>query len=142
MDTGSYYLWTKLLLDVIQSPAKIRHLSHWYWEWLVNLVASYSSELASKAAYNPHTIASLEGSREWDKLKCWLCTVWMIWPPEDDWMAEENLEQVMLSLSYQQPGAIQELERQLEEWGGASIPRSFQQICKKIYSEISQQARL
>ena len=143
-DIREHYTWAKLLLDVCQSPAKVHHLSHSYWEWLIDLASSWSFQLAHRATYNPHTIASLEGSREWDKLKCWLCVVWMVFPPGDQ-MTEENLKQVMLSLSYQQPGAIQELERQLEKYEerrGIGIPESFQQICKKVYGERSQQAEL
>ena len=100
-DAGNRFMWAQLLLDVIQSPAAIQHLSHSYWELMEMLAPSWSFELAGEATYNPHTIVSLEGSGEWDKLKCWLCVVWVVWPPEGDQMTEKNLEQVMLSLSYQ-----------------------------------------
>ena len=132
------YTWAKLLLDVIQSPATIQHLSNLYWEWLAYLAVRWSSELASQTTYNPHTIASLEGSGEWDKLKCWLYVVWTVWPPGDQ-ATKESLEHVMFSLSCQQPGAIQELEEQLDEydrqWSWITVPESFQQICKKIQAQ-------
>ena len=132
------YMWTKILLDIIQSPAENQHLSHLYWESFVKLAAFWSYGLADDTTYNPHTIASLESSGEWDKLKCWLCVVWMVWPPGGE-TTEDNLEHVMLSLSHQRPGAILELEGQLEkyhsQWWWISIPESFQQICKKIKAQ-------
>ena len=140
------FIWAQLLLDVIQSPAKIQHLSLSYWELMEKLAPFWSSELADRTTYNPHTIAFLEGSGEWDKLKCWLFVVWTVWPPESDQTMEENLEHAMLSLSYQQPGAIQELKGQLEKYDGVcswiTIPESFQQICKKVHEKVAQQATL
>jgi hypothetical protein len=134
-DAGYNYIWAKLLLDVIQSSGKIQDLSHSYWEQFVNLACYWAPELAESTTYNPHTMASLEGDGEWDKLECWLCVVWMMWSPEGGKTTEEDLEHVMFSLSSQRPGAIQEFKRKLEkneEWRGASIPGSFQQICKKV----------
>ena len=142
-DIRSSYKWAKLLLDVIQSPAQIQHLSHSYWEWLIRLAAFWSPELADGTTYNPHTIGSLGDNGEWDRLKCWLCVVWMVWPPKSD-QTIEDLEHVMLSLCHQRPGAIQELEENLEKysWPWTGIPESFQQICKKVHNEAAQQATL
>jgi len=52
----------------------------------------------------------LQDAKEWDKLACWISVVWMIWPPEDGGATEEDLENVMLSLLHQQPGALQKVE--------------------------------
>ena len=111
----SHNEWTKLLLDVIQPPRKIQYLSHSYWEQLAEFVTSWQFRGADGITYNPCTIESLEGNGEWDKLKCWLCIVWVVWPPEGDQTTEENLEHTMLSLSHHIPGTIQELEEQLNK---------------------------
>jgi hypothetical protein len=90
--------------------------------------------------YNPHTMTSLEASKEWDKLECWMGVVWMIWPPEKGETTEEVLECVMLSLFHQWPGAIQKLKQRMEKWSKSGprniVPESFHQICAKAEQDV------
>ena len=89
-------------------------------------------------------MVTLEGSKEWDKLKCWIGVVWMMWPPEGEETTEEELKHVMFLLSQKKPDAIQELEKQMEQWSGewpwVSIPKSLQQICKQACENTAQQS--
>ena len=52
---GHHFKWISLLLDTIQSPEGIRHLSNQSWEFLVELTISESG-LWGRATYNPHVI--------------------------------------------------------------------------------------
>lgn len=106
----------------------------------MELVAYYSDELRD-ITYIPHIMLSLEDKQEWDKLECWITIVWMVWPPESGGTKEEDLKHVMLLLFYQQPGALQKLEEQMEKWSW-EIPESFQQICKQAHDEVAQQVTL
>ena len=94
--------------------------------------------------YSPHIMTFLEGAKEWDKLRCWISVVWMVWPPEGGETMEEDLEQMMLLLIYQQPGALHDLEANMKQWNKRSpwdeIPKSFQQICKQACDKAAQQA--
>jgi len=135
----------RLLLDTIKSSEGIQHLSLPYWELLVDLAAYWSDELRNDP-YIPYIMASLEDAREWDKLECWITIVWLVWPPEGSEPIEEDLKHVMLSLSHQQPGVIQKLEEQMEQWSSKwswlEVPKSFQQICKQAHDEAAQQGTL
>ena len=135
--------WARLLLETIQSPEGIQHLSHLYWELLVEIVVSKPLWLKN-STYNPQTMISLKETEEWDKLVCWMGVVWILWPPEKGETREEDLGHITLSLFHQQPGAIQKLEQWMEQLGGCwgQIPKSFQQICKQAHDEVAQQARL
>ena len=62
--------------------------------------------------YSPHVIISLQDAKEWDKLKCWICIIWIMWL-EDSETKEEDLEHVMLSLFHQQPAALQKPEERM-----------------------------
>jgi hypothetical protein len=130
--------WGLLLLRIIQSSNGIQHLSHQYWELLVELVIPWVNP--EDWTYSPHTITSLEASKEWDKLECWLAVVWMVWPPEKGETTEEDLEHVMLSLAHQQPGAIQKLKQWMELWSRSwfknIVPESFHQICAKAEQDV------
>jgi hypothetical protein len=90
--------------------------------------------------YGPHIMTSLEASKEWDKLECWMAVVWMVWPPETGKTTEEDLEHVMLSLSHQQHGAIQKLKQRMEKWrkrdSRNKFPESFHQICTKVEQDV------
>jgi len=52
----------------------------------------------------------------------------------------------MFSLFHQRPGALQELEEEMEQWSKeyswVQIPDSFKQICKKAHDKGAQQAIL
>jgi hypothetical protein len=147
--------WAKVLLDTLQTPEGARHLSHWYWKLLVELATSesesrwmrealvgtgvYGSEARSvreELTYNPQIIAFLTGAQEWNKLECWMVTVWMLWPPGASGMTEEDFGHSMLLLFRQRPGAAQELEQRMEQWSQRShkrIPESFQRICRQAH---------
>jgi len=124
---------------------KIQHLSLSYWELLADLAAYWAYEIGVHT-YNPQVMISLQDAREWDKLKCWVSVVWMVWPPEGGKTTEEDLQHVMLSLFYQQPDALQKLEEQMEQWGEQwswiEIPESFRQTCKQVHDKAAQQATL
>ena len=144
-DLDRSFKWITLLLDIVKSSKEIQHLSHSYWEWLVDLAAYWSDEL-EVTTYSPHIMISLRDANEWDKLICWITIVWLVWPPEGGKTTEEDLKHVMFSLLHQQPGAIQKLEEQMEKWGNRwswnNIPESFRQICKQAHSKITQQTIL
>ena len=58
----------------------------------------------------------------------------MSWPPDAGEETEEDLERVMVSLSRNQPGAIKNIERQVERWSmgsGRDMPKSLQRICRR-----------
>jgi len=137
--------WIRLRLDAIKSSKGIQHLSHSDWKWLVGCAAYWSDELET-STYSPDTMVFLVDAKEWDKLKCWVTIVWLVWPPEGGKTTEEDLENVMFSLFHQQPGALQELEEKMEKWSKQwdwiRIPESFERICKKAHDEGAQKAIL
>ena len=126
--------WGSLLLDILQSSNGIQHLSHEYWELLVELAISWSPFL-DHCTYNPHTMVFLEAAEEWGKLECWMGVVWMVWSPEGGRTTEKDLEHVTLSLCCKKPGAIQKFKQWMEQWRKShywhTIPESFHQICAK-----------
>jgi len=143
-DLDSRFEWARLLLDVTKSSKGIQHLSHSYWELLVELTAYYADCLEA-STYSPHTMVSLQEAKEWDKLICWISVVWMMWPPEGSGATEEDLENVILSLFHHQPGALQKLKEQMEQWGKYSwgkIPESFEQLCRQAHDKAARQAIL
>ena len=129
--------WAMILLDTIQSSEGIKDLSLTYYEWLVDLAASWYYMMRLNA-YNPGIMVSLEKAGEWDKLMCWVAVVWMVWPPWDGKTTEEDLEHTMLSLFHQQPDSIQMLERKLGSWGRSE---SFQRISKWVCEQAQQTAQ-
>jgi len=137
--------WIGLLMDTIQSSEKIQHLSLSYWELLVEAITLWPSWQGVQT-YNPQIMISLLDAKEWDRLKCWISVVWMAWPPEDGETTREDFEYAMLSLFHQQPGALQKLEEQMEQWSKRwlfhEIPKSFEQICKQAHDKVAQQAIL
>jgi len=125
--------WINILLDVIQSSEATQHLSHHYWELLVELILLHSKLLDCYLfTYDPQVMTSLMDAQEWDKLECWMGVVWMIWPPGFGGTTVEGLEHGMLLLFHKWPGAIQKLQQWMEqlndEWGLRSEP--FKQICE------------
>jgi hypothetical protein len=84
--------WAKLLLDTLQSSKGTQHLSHWYWELLVELAILESQRLRNVTLPTvPQTMKFLTEAQEWSKLECWMGTVWMVWPPGDGGITEEDL---------------------------------------------------
>jgi hypothetical protein len=139
-DVGNRREWGWLLLDTVKAVYGIQHLPHPYWELLVELALSLGA-LQDNCTYSPHIMASLEAAKEWDKLECWMCVVWMVWTPEYGRTTVEELEPMTLLLFHQRPGAIQKLrqwmERQSRE-SGERIFKSFQQICEFPHVEAAQ----
>jgi len=135
--------WATLLMVTIQSSKKIQNLSYPYWEFLVEFAISQPWWLEG-ITYVPDPMVSLENAEEWDKLRCWMGVVWMVWPPENGKTKREDLEHIMLSLFHQQPSAVQKLEQWMEQWRGGQreIPQSFQQICEQANAEAAQQATM
>jgi hypothetical protein len=145
-DVSGSLEWLNILLDAIQGSAEPQHLSHSYWELLLEYTAYWADRLRPRRTYNPHVLVTLESSKEWNKLKYWIGVVWMLWPPEGGRTREEDLKHTMFSLSQQKPEAIQELETQMEglsrKWTWVDIPESFQQICKQAHGDVAQQSAL
>jgi hypothetical protein len=134
--------WAILLSDTIQSSEGAQHLSHWYWESLVELVVSESQWLPLDPARSLQIVTSLTEAKEWSKLECWVGIVWMVWGREAGGMIAEDLDRSTLLLFRQQPGATHKLERRMERWSqqcSRDVPESFKQICKQAH-EATQQA--
>ena len=144
-DVDNMIKWARLLLDTIQSSEATQCLSLPSWELLAELAVYWSDELGAYT-YSPQVMISLQDAREWDKLNCWVSIVWMVWPPEGGKTTEEDLEHVMLLLLHQQPGALQKLEEQMEQWRERGyqhqIPGSFKKICKQVLDKAAEQATL
>ena len=130
--------WKGLFLHIVQSPEGIQHVPHQYWELLVDLVVLGPWSLGANT-HNPHIMTSLEDTKEWDKLECWMGVIWMIWSVggemDEKLETDEKLEYVTLSLFQQRPGAIQKFEQWMGTW---DLPkrqqsRSFQQSFDEMY---------
>ena len=116
-DTDLKVRWTSLLLDVIRSSEGTLRLSHWYWELLVEMVVLTPWWLRFEVTYCLEIIESLMESREWGKLECWIGIVWMFsGSPGAVGVTEEDLEDSMLLLFHQRPGAAQKLEQRMKQW--------------------------
>ena len=154
MDSGVE--WMEIFLDIIQTSGEIQQLSYEYWELLIQLTIP-TPYVTTTRAYNPHIISFLEENGEWNKLKCWMGIVCILWPPEDGETVEEELEQVMVSLFHQQPGLVQEFgqwvrgvlsesatelyERSRRPTGGRhrqsqSFRQIYQRACCKVGQEV------
>ena len=134
--------WIRLILGAIQSSEATQHLSCHYWDLLVELAIIASQWPELYPTYNPWVTRFLKDAQEWDKLKCWLGVVWMVWPPKGDETMEKDLECGMLSLFHQQPSAIQKLQQWMGQWDEMfklGIPKAFEQICNRAHLEIIQQ---
>ena len=129
------FKWGKLLLEILRSPEGIQHLSHWYWESLVEISIPLSRSLRGELAYSPQTTMFLSEAQEWSKLECW-----MVWPPGARGATEEDLDYSMLLLFRQLPGASQQLERRMERWSQQyswnHIPESFQRHCEQAHEAV------
>jgi len=134
-DISVGYDWARLLFDTTQSSEGIQHLSHWYWELLVELLVSLPSNRQLEVTYNPRTTISLTEAQEWGKLECWIGIVWMSCPPGADG-ATEDLERSTVLLFRERPGALPKLEQWMERWSqqrGNDIPDAFQRLCGQAY---------
>ena len=123
--------WASLLLGVIQSPEGTRHLSHWYWESLVEFAVSGPWWLEFGGIDASKIAKSLIDAQEWDKLECWIGIRWMF--SESAGVTEEDLEleDPTLLLFRKRPGAARRLEQWMEqrsEWWEKDVPESFQRI--------------
>jgi hypothetical protein len=140
-DLGNKVQWGRLLLDTIQSPKGVQHLSLPYWEFLVEHGIPNPSGLALHT-YSPHTMIFLEAAKEWDKLECWLGVIWILWPLGCGRITVEDLEHVTFSLFCQQPSAIQRLKQWMKQWSkrhsGYRVPKSFQLICEQAHAKAAQ----
>ena len=138
--------WQGLLEDAFQSPEGIQDVSYRCWELLVELVALNSWTV--RGTFSPHIMISLEDTKEWDKLECWMGVVWIMWANgsemDKELETDEELERITLSLFQQKPGAIQKLE----QWVGTLLyparqrSKSFQQMFDEVYLTAEQQAAL
>jgi len=153
-DMDEKYNWGKLLLDTIQSSEGIQHLSHWYWELLVELAApeypleptpmdflmrqgapSGSRRLSLDLAHSLQIITSLTEAKEWSKLECWVGIFWMLLPEELD-PGEGDLDHSMTLLFRQRPEAAQKLEQWMEQWSQGAhkdVPESFKQAHERAH---------
>ena len=125
--------WCSTLMEAAQSPQGHKHLAVQSWELLVKLTIPYSRRLRS-TTYTPYITSSLLEAQEWEKLKCWIGVVWMVWPPETDSIPEE-VKHAMQSLFHHLPGAVQQLTEWMEQWSKkyrADVPVSFQKICQQV----------
>ena len=131
--------WLMLLLETLQTPEGPQHLSHWYWELVVELAVLQSQRHVP--TYSPLILESLVKAQEWSKLECWMGTVWTLWPPEADGITEEDLGDSIHILFEKRPCAFQKLEQWMERWSNRfkekkDIPGSFQRICGKAYKAV------
>jgi len=132
--------WAALLLDTIQSSEGTQHLSHWYWELLVELAVSESRWMSPDLAHSLQIITSLTEAKEWCKLECWVRIVWML---GDGGVTEEDLEHSMVLLFRQRPGALQKLEQWMErcsQWDGKDMPESFKRTCERAHEAAQRDA--
>ena len=142
-DVDERELWMSLLLDVVRSSQGTQHLSHWYWELLVELAVLTRAWPKSGLRDSPEITKSLVEAQEWDKFECWIGLVWLCsWGRDVEGMTEEDLENWMLLLFRQRPGAAQKLKEWMErrsrerEW---DIPESFQRICERVHEAVQGQ---
>ena len=135
-DMDSRSAWRELLLDVIGSPEGRDCLSYPYWELLLELGPSHDEPPLGLAHYNPRIMTSLQAAQEWDKLACWICVVWLEWPPYLD-VLSRNLEYAMLLLCHQRPDSVTKLEEWMER-SEHNIPTGFRRIFEQGRLEAEQ----
>ena len=144
MDPDEKGGWSWILLYTIQSSEGTQHLSHSYWEFLVEFAAS-EDPVSSRTpwrlswrldlACSLQIITSLTKAKEWSKLECWMGIVWMLLPKGLD-PGEGDLGHSMTLLFRQRPGAVQKLEQWMEQRSqraGKDVPESFKQAHKRAH---------
>ena len=142
-DMGGEFRWTGILLDTLQSPEESRHLSHHYWELLVELATSAEPWTRGFLTYSPQITTFLTEAPEWSKLECWMGIVWIVWPPGAGRTTEEDIGRTMQLLFRRQPKAAQKLEERMERWSqihGEDVPEPFQQIFEQAYEAAQRNA--
>ena len=135
--------WISLLSDVVGSSQGTQHLSHRHWELLVEFAVFTSRRCRYGVPNSAEITKTLIEAQEWDKLECWIRFVWSrSWGPGIEGVTEEDLEDSMLLLFRQWPGAAQKLEdwmeRQSQRWEW-NIPVSFQRICERVHEAVQGQ---
>jgi hypothetical protein len=133
-DMDDKSVWAKLLLETFQTPEGAQHLSHWYWELLVDLTISLPWLPQDRPAYSPRIMEFLTDAQEWSKLEYWIGIVWMLWPLGAGGMTREDVENSTRLLFHQRPGATQKLEQWIERWSRGPvnhIPDSFRLVCER-----------
>jgi len=131
--------WGKLLLGTIQSSGGTQHLSHWYWELLVELAVSELWWLRPDPARTLQVITSLTEAKEWDKLECWVGIVWMLLPDGLD-SGNGDLGHSMALLFRQRPGAAHKLEQWMEQWS-QGVRRDVSESFKRAHERARQAAQ-
>ena len=130
--------WAPLILDVIRSSEGPQRLSHCYWEFLVgHTVPIWELNFGDTDALK--IAKSLIDAQEWDKLECWIGTVWMF--SESAGITEEDLENSTLLLLRQRPGAAQKLRRWIERWCQQWFLRSFPELLRRILTQAHETAQ-
>ena len=151
--------WLALLLDTLQSSEGVQHLSHWYWELLVEIFTSSSQWQPPQLTYNPRIMTFLIEAHQWSKLECWMRILWMALPrrarrvteedsgrsiqEDPDHLMKADLNRSMLLLFRERPGAAQKLEQWMKQWSREKvkeIPESFQRICEQAHEEVQRDA--
>ena len=129
VDVDRKHRCIRLLLGCLKSPEGIQHLSYRCWKLLAELATSEDMN----PIYNHQIMVSLAEAQEWDKLECWIATVWMMWPPGTV-AIEEDLERQTSLLFHQRPDAVRKLTLWMERWSkehGEEVPESFKRICQQ-----------
>ena len=97
--------------------------------------------LGSRVNYGLNIAESLVEAQEWDKLECWIGIVWMSLPGVEG-RTGEDLENSMVLLFCQRPGAAQKLERWIERWSRRreeDVPESFECTLKRAHEAAQRQ---
>ena len=134
-EMGQKSMWMALLLDVIRSPKGTQYLSHHCWELLLELAVLSPGWLSHEVANSAEITKSLVEAPEWGKLECWIGLAWIL-------RVEEDLENPMVLLFRQRPGAAQKLKEWMErscQLKGVNIPATFQRICTRAHEPVQGQ---
>ena len=129
--------WASLLLDVIRSSEGPQRLSHCYWKFLVERAVLGGLEFGDTDALKIANL--LIDAQEWDKLECWIGTVWMVY--ESAGIMEEDLERSTLLLLRQRPGAAQKLEQWIEQWSQQFYRNRFPELLRRILTQAHETAQ-
>ena len=135
--------WAMLLLNTIKSSRRTQHLSHRYWEFLVEFTVWGSQSLELGLVHGLRITKSLTGAMEWSKLECWMGIVWMLLSQEAIVTAEGDVSNSMILLFRQRPGAAQELDRRVGWWDRgrcSDVLRSFKRVCKQAHGTAQRNA--
>jgi len=139
-DVDHKFRWADVLLDTIRSSEETQHLSHWYWEFLVEFAASEPRWVRPLSfTHDLQIITSLTEAKEWSKLESWMGIFWTFLPGRLD-LGKGGPGHSMTLLFRQRPGAVQRLEQWMERWSQGArkdIPESF----KKAHEQAREAAQ-